>query len=137
MTYIRGKCIRCERARAHRTLLISFRPRPTGGIVRRPPSDQMDPATGYDPANLFPEWVRLSRPDPRSRYVRLPSLIYHCTYEPILTGNSLHPATFKPLLIKLLSIMLMTIRTNGRIPTIASPELVLSYHLILTTLTAR
>ena len=67
MTFIQGRAIRCEPAKAHRTLLISFCPPPSS----TPPETfkNIDPRTGIDPTDKSPEWVRIRRPDPRTQYV--------------------------------------------------------------------
>ena len=67
MTFIQGRAIRCEPAKAHRTLLISFCPPP----APTPPETfkNIDPRTGIDPTDKSPEWVRIRRPDPRTQCV--------------------------------------------------------------------
>jgi hypothetical protein len=83
MSFVKGRCIRCEPAKAHRTLLISFRPLSNSTLsssTSSRPSD-LDTVSEVDASGLdvkkvkYPEWVRLRRPDPRSRYV--PSFIAH------------------------------------------------------------
>ena len=61
MSFIKGRCIRCEPAKAHRTLLISFRPlAPIGRAKLHQDAD------GSMPQDCV-EWVRFRRPEPRSR----------------------------------------------------------------------
>lgn len=68
MTFIQGRSIRCEPAKAHRTLLISFCPLPTSPTTQKNQKfTEVDARTGLDPADHFPEWVRIRRPDARTQ----------------------------------------------------------------------
>lgn len=69
MTFIQGRCIRCEPAKAHRTLLVSFCPSPSPTPLAEKEFTNIDIRTGLDPADKFPEWVRIRRPDSRTQSV--------------------------------------------------------------------
>ncbi|KAF8308441.1 hypothetical protein DL93DRAFT_2086934 [Clavulina sp. PMI_390] len=78
MTWMQGRCIRCEPAKAHRTLLVSFRPPAFvdgssdafgANGKKHPKFTNIDPKTGLDPADTSPEWVRVRRPDARTHFI--------------------------------------------------------------------